>query len=91
LPRLQRLGQRVGGHTIGAITALRPRRREFGHIRTRDFRTFEANPHNPVFIPSDDPEAWDADGVLTPQVVLIDGRYSMVDAGKKGNEWQTGG
>jgi predicted GH43/DUF377 family glycosyl hydrolase len=61
-----------------------------GHVRTRDFRTFEANPHNPVFTPSDDPEAWDADGVLTPQVVLIDGRYSMVYAGKKGNEWQTG-
>jgi hypothetical protein len=61
-----------------------------GHVRTRDFRTFEPNPHNPVFTPSDDPEAWDADGVLTPQVLEIGDRYRMVYAGKKGDEWQTG-
>ncbi|MGC9349412.1 MAG: DUF7670 domain-containing protein [Anaerolineae bacterium] len=61
-----------------------------GHVRTRDFRTFEANPYNPVFVPSDDPEAWDCDGVLTPQVVELGGAYYMVYAGKKGQAWQTG-
>jgi hypothetical protein len=61
-----------------------------GHVRTRDFRTFEANPHNPVFTPSADRGAWDCDGVLTPQVIEIGGTYYMVYAGKKGAEWQTG-
>ena len=61
-----------------------------GHVRTRDFRTFEANPHNPIFTPSDDPDAWDCDGVLTPQVVEVGDAYSMVYAGKRGQEWQTG-
>jgi hypothetical protein len=61
-----------------------------GHVRTRDFRTFEPNPHNPVFAPSDDPEAWDCDGVLTPQVFEANGTYYMLYAGKKGGEWQSG-
>jgi predicted GH43/DUF377 family glycosyl hydrolase len=61
-----------------------------GHVRTRDFRTFEANPHNPVFTPSSNREAWDCDGVLTPQVIEIGDTYYMVYAGKKGEEWQTG-
>jgi len=62
-----------------------------GHVRTRDWRTFEPNPANPVFVPSEDPEAWDADGVLTPQVIRIAGTYYMVYAGrKKGGGWQTG-
>jgi len=61
-----------------------------GHVRTRDFRTFEPNPHNPVFVPSSDPDAWDADGVLTAQVVEIGDAYYMVYAGRKGKEWQTG-
>jgi len=61
-----------------------------GHVRTRDWRTFEPNPANPVFGPSEDPEAWDSDGVLTPQVIRIAGTYYMVYAGKKGGEWQTG-
>ncbi|MBL7224347.1 MAG: hypothetical protein ISS72_10875, partial [Candidatus Brocadiae bacterium] len=61
-----------------------------GHVRTRDFRTFEPNPHNPVFTPSPDPAAWDCDGVLTPQVFEAGGIYYMVYAGKRGREWQTG-
>ena len=61
-----------------------------GHVRTRDFRTFEANPRNPIFTPSDDPDAWDCDGVLTPQVIEIGDAYYMVYAGMRGNEWQTG-
>jgi len=61
-----------------------------GHIRTRDWRTFEPNPANPVFTEADDPGAWDADGVLTPQVFRIGEAYWMVYAGKKGKEWQTG-
>ena len=59
-------------------------------MRTRDFRTFEPSPYNPVFTPSPDPDAWDCDGVLTPQVIEIDNVYYMVYAGKRGKEWQTG-
>jgi len=59
-------------------------------VRTKDFRSFEANPHNPVFTPSEDKGAWDSDGVLTPNVIEIGGTYYMVYAGKKGREWQTG-
>ena len=61
-----------------------------GHVRTRDFRTFQPNPQNPVFTPSIDPDAWDSDGVLTAQIVEIGDAYHMVYAGKKGKEWQTG-
>ena len=61
-----------------------------GHVRTRDFRTFEPNPHNPIFTPSSDSEAWDCDGVLTAQIIEIGNTYYMVYAGKKGKEWQTG-
>jgi predicted GH43/DUF377 family glycosyl hydrolase len=61
-----------------------------GHIRTRDFRTFESNPYNPVFIPSADPDTFDCDGVLTGQVIEIGDTYYMLYAGRKGNEWQTG-
>ena len=61
-----------------------------GHVRTRDFRTFEPNPYNPVFSPSADPDAWDCDGVLTGQVIQIGDSYYMLYAGKKGKEWQTG-
>ena len=61
-----------------------------GHVRTRDFRTFERNPHNPVFTPSAGRDAWDCDGVLTPHVIEIGDTYYMVYAGKKGKEWQTG-
>ena len=61
-----------------------------GHVRTRDWRTFEPNPANPVFVPSADPDAWDSEGVLTPQILRIGDAYAMVYAGKKGKEWQTG-
>jgi len=61
-----------------------------GHVRTQDFCTFEPNPHNPVFTPSSNCDAWDCDGVLTPQVIEIGDTYYMVYAGKKGEEWQTG-
>ena len=61
-----------------------------GHVRTRDFVEFEPNPHNPIFTPSEDPDAWDCDGVLTPQVLQIGDAYYMVYAGMRGKEWQTG-
>jgi len=61
-----------------------------GHVRTKDWRTFEPNPANPVFEPSEEPDAWDCDGVLTPQVFRIGDAYWMVYAGMKGKEWQTG-
>lgn len=61
-----------------------------GHVRTRDFRTFEPNPHNPIFTPSPDRDAWDCDGVLTPQVFQSEGVYYMLYAGKRGREWQSG-
>ncbi len=61
-----------------------------GHVRTRDFQTFEPNPYNPIFTPSDAPEAFDCDSVLTGQILDIDGTYVMLYAGKKGQEWQTG-
>jgi len=61
-----------------------------GHVRTRDFRRFESSPHDPIFTPSEDPDAWDCDGVLTPQVLRIGDAYYMVYAGMRGNEWQTG-
>ncbi|MHC4656641.1 MAG: hypothetical protein ACYS91_16735, partial [Planctomycetota bacterium] len=61
-----------------------------GHVRTRDFRSFEANPHNPVFVPSTEAGAWDCDGILTPQVFEAGDFYYLLYAGKKGNEWQSG-
>ncbi len=61
-----------------------------GHVRTRDFRSFEPNPYNPIFGPARDPDAWDCDGVLTPQVIELGEWYYMVYAGKRGREWQTG-
>ncbi len=61
-----------------------------GHVRTRDFRTFEPNPANPVFIPSADRKAWDRDGILTPQVFTGGGCHYLLYAGLKGGEWQSG-
>ncbi len=61
-----------------------------GHVRTRDFRSFEPNPHNPVFSPSADPDTWDCDGILTPHIFETGDFYYMLYAGKKGKEWQTG-
>ena len=61
-----------------------------GQVRTLYFRSFEPNPANPVFSPSADSDAWDCDGLLTPQVFQIDKTFYMVYAGMKGQEWQTG-
>ena len=61
-----------------------------GHVRTLDFQTYEPNPYNPIFIPSDDPEAFDCDSVLTGQILEIGDTHVMLYAGKKGQEWQTG-
>jgi predicted GH43/DUF377 family glycosyl hydrolase len=61
-----------------------------GHVRTRDFRNFEPNPHNPIFSPSSDRDTWDCDGILTPHVFETGDFYYMLYAGKKGKEWQTG-
>jgi len=58
-----------------------------GHVRTRDFRSFEPNPHNPIFTPSNDPDAWDRDGLLTPQVFQMNGDYYMIYAGLRGQGW----
>jgi len=58
-----------------------------GHVRTRDFCTFEPNPHNPIFTPSIDSDAWDCDGLLTPQVFEMNGAYYMIYAGLKGIGW----
>ena len=61
-----------------------------GHVRTRDFRTFEPNPANPVFVPSTDRETWDCDGILTPQVFTGDGCPYLLYAGLKESKWQSG-
>lgn len=61
-----------------------------GHVRTRDFRTFEPNPANPVFEPAADRGAWDCDGLLTPQVFTSDGCHYLLYAGLQGGEWQSG-
>ena len=61
-----------------------------GHVRTRDFRKFEPNPYNPILEPSSDRDAWDCDGILTPQVFQVNGVYYMLYAGMKGDEWQSG-
>ena len=63
---------------------------QIGHVRTQDFKTYEPNPYNPVFTPSDNPDAFDCDGVLTGQILEINDTYAMLYAGKKGKEWQTG-
>ena len=61
-----------------------------GHVRTRDFRKFEPNPHNPIFTPSPDSGAWDGKGILTPQVFEAGGCRYLLYAGYNGKEWQTG-
>ena len=63
---------------------------QIGHVRTRDFRSFEANPHNPIFTPSPDRGMWDCDGILTPQIFEAGDAYYMLYAGRKGHEWQSG-
>lgn len=71
----------------------RLRRRDVGgvHVRTKNFPTFEANPHNPIFTPSTDPAARGSEGILTLQVFQPGARYYMLYAGTKGKEWQMAG
>lgn len=62
-----------------------------GHVRTRDFESFEANPSNPVLAGT--PGSWDAAHVLTPVVRRIGGRLWLLyaaDDGTEGYRWQTG-
>ncbi|MDG2169406.1 MAG: hypothetical protein P8L44_15930 [Opitutales bacterium] len=61
-----------------------------GHIRTKDFKTFEPNPDNPIFITNEDPDAWDSDGLLTPQVFELGDYYYMLYAGLHGEGWNKG-
>jgi len=58
-----------------------------GHVRTKDFRSFEADPYNPILTVADDPDGWDSGGILTPQVFEIKGTYYMLYAGMKGDDW----
>ena len=58
-----------------------------GHVRTKDFRAFEPNPYNPILKVSDDPDAWDSGGILTPQVFEANGTWYMLYAGMKGDDW----
>jgi hypothetical protein len=63
---------------------------QIGHVRTKDFETFEANPYNPILTTNEDPTAWDADGLLTPHVFQIGEFYYMLYAGLKGEGWHNG-
>jgi hypothetical protein len=56
---------------------------QIGHVRTKDFVTFEPNPYNPIFTTPNNPDAWDADELLTPQVLKIGDDYFMLYAGAK--------
>lgn len=61
-----------------------------GHVRTRDFKVFEPNPANPILDLPEETEAWDAEGLLTPQVFEVGNSYYMLYAGKSGKRWQSG-
>ncbi len=63
---------------------------QIGHVRTKDFNTFKPNPYNPIFKTHDDPDAWDSDGLLTPQVFELDDYYYMLYAGLNGDGWNKG-
>jgi hypothetical protein len=63
---------------------------EIGHIRTKDFNNFEANPYNPIFRVAEDSSAWDSDGLLTPQVFKAGDSYYMLYAGLNGEGWNNG-
>ena len=60
---------------------------QLGHMRTRDFRTFQPNPTNPILTPNEDPDAWDSGELLTPHVFEVNGDYYMLYAGLKGRGW----
>jgi len=63
---------------------------QIGHVRTKDFITFEPNPGNPIFTPSADSTAWDSDGLLTPQVFEAGDYYYLIYAGLNGDGWNKG-
>ncbi len=60
---------------------------QVGHVRTVDFRSFEANPNNPIVTAAGDGSSWDSDGLLTPQVFKAGADYYMLYAGVKGKNW----
>ena len=63
---------------------------QIGHVRTKDFKTFEANPFNPILTTAADPDAWDSDGLLTPHVFELGDYYYMLYAGPNGEGWNNG-
>ncbi len=63
---------------------------QVGHIRTKNFINFEANPYNPIFRVAEDSAAWDSDGLLTPQVFEAGDYYYMLYAGLNGEGWNKG-
>ena len=60
---------------------------QIGHVRTKDFKAFEASPYNPIFTPNEDPDAWDSSQLLTPQVFELNEKFYMLYAGLKGSDW----
>jgi hypothetical protein len=64
---------------------------QIGHVRTKDFKTFEPNPYNPIFKVSADSNAWDSGGLLTPQVFEAGEYYYLLYAGLKGKDWNKEG
>jgi len=63
---------------------------QIGHVRTKDFKTYEPNPYNPILKVSSDTSAWDSDGLLTPQVFELGDYYYMLYAGLNGSGWNKG-
>lgn len=55
-----------------------------------DPKSVKKNPDNPIFKPSRDPDAWDSDGLLTPQVFEAGAYYYMLYAGLNGDGWDKG-
>lgn len=63
---------------------------QIGHVRTKDFKTFEPNPDNPIFTTSSDSTAWDVNELLTPQVFETSDYFYMLYAGITGGGWDKG-
>lgn len=63
---------------------------QIGHVRTKDFETYEPNPDNPIFTVAADSTEWDSDGLLTPQVFEAGDYYYMLYAGLNGSGWDKG-
>lgn len=63
---------------------------QIGHVRTKDFESFEPNPHNPILKVSKEANTWDSDGLLTPQVFEMGDYYYMLYAGLNGDGWNKG-